>query len=89
MLTYLKERIREVLTGSSEAITIRIYGQDLVQLQETADEVNEILGSIPGVTEKHVESQKDIPQVSVEVDLAGGRSATASSPATSAGPRPG
>ena len=27
--TYLKERIREVLTGSSEAITIRIYGQDL------------------------------------------------------------
>ena len=70
VLTYLKERIREVLTGSSEAITIRIYGQDLPQLQETADEVNEILGSVPGVTENHVESLKDIPQVSVVVDLA-------------------
>ena len=70
VLTYLKERIREVLTGSSEAITIRIYGQDLHQLQETADEVDDILGSIPGVTENHVESLKDIPQVSVEVDLA-------------------
>ncbi len=69
VLTYLKERIREVLTGSSEAITIRIYGQDLAQLQETADEVNEILGSVPGVTENHVESLKDIPQVSVVVDL--------------------
>ena len=69
VLTYLKERIREVLTGSSEAITIRIYGQDLHQLQETADEVNEILGGIPGVIENHVESLKDIPQVSVEVDL--------------------
>ena len=69
VLTYLKERIREVLTGSSEAITIRIYGKDLVQLQETADEINGIVGSIPGVTEKHVESLKDIPQVSVEVDL--------------------
>jgi CzcA family heavy metal efflux pump len=69
VLTYLKERIREVLTGSSEAITIRIYGQDLHQLQETADEVNEILGAIPGVVENHVESLKDIPQVSVEVDL--------------------
>ena len=69
VLTYLKERIREVLTGSSEAITIRIYGQDLAQLQETADEVNEILESVPGVTENHVESLKDIPQVSVEVDL--------------------
>jgi CzcA family heavy metal efflux pump len=69
VLTYLKERIREVLTGSSEAITIRIYGQDLAQLQETADEVNDILGGIPGVVENHVESLKDIPQVSVEVDL--------------------
>jgi CzcA family heavy metal efflux pump len=69
VLTYLKERIREVLTGSSEAITIRIYGQDLAQLQETADEVNEIVASVPGVTENHVESLKDIPQVSVVVDL--------------------
>jgi CzcA family heavy metal efflux pump len=69
VLTYLKERIREVLTGSSEAITIRIYGQDLAKLQETADEVNNILGGIPGVTENHVESLKDIPQVSVEVKL--------------------
>jgi CzcA family heavy metal efflux pump len=70
VLTYLKERIREVLTGSSEAITIRIYGQDLVQLQETADEINDVIGSVPGVIENHVESLKDIPQVSVEVDLA-------------------
>jgi Cu/Ag efflux pump CusA len=69
VLTYLKERIREVLTGSSEAITIRIFGQDLAQLQETANEVNEIVGSVPGVIENHVESLKDIPQVSVVVDL--------------------
>ena len=27
--TYLKERIREVLTGTHEAITVRIYGRDL------------------------------------------------------------
>ena len=70
VLTYLKERIREVLTGSSEAITIRIYGQDLTVLQETANEINDILGVVPGVTENHVESLKDIPQVSVTVDLA-------------------
>ena len=32
--TYLKERIREVLTGSSDAIVIRIYGDDLGTLRE-------------------------------------------------------
>ncbi|NNC74953.1 MAG: efflux RND transporter permease subunit [Acidimicrobiia bacterium] len=68
--TYLKERIREVLTGSSEPITIRVFGSDLELLRERAGEVNEILGSIPGTKENHVEFQLDIPQVRVTVDLA-------------------
>ena len=71
--TYLKERIREVLTGSSEAITVRIFGPDLELLREKGEEVNDILGSIPGVTENHVEFQEEIPQVQVEVDLAAAR----------------
>ncbi len=32
--------------------------------------MNELLGSIPGVKENHVEFQEDIPQIQVEVDLA-------------------
>ncbi|HXF71422.1 MAG TPA: efflux RND transporter permease subunit [Actinomycetota bacterium] len=67
--TYLKERIREVLTGTSEAITVRIFGPDLGLLREKAEEVNEILGSIPGVIDNHVEFQEEIPQIQVEVDL--------------------
>jgi CzcA family heavy metal efflux pump len=67
--TYLKERIREVLTGTSDAITVRIAGQDLELLREKATEVNEILGNIEGVTENHVEFQDTIPQISVEVKL--------------------
>ena len=71
VLTYLKERIREVLTGSSEAITIRIYGQDLAAAPgRRPTRSTRSSASIPGVTENHVESQKDIPQVSVVVDLA-------------------
>ena len=69
VLTYLKERIREVLTGSSDAITVRISGQDLDLLREKATEVNELLGNIPGVIENHVEFQDSVPQVKVEVDL--------------------
>jgi CzcA family heavy metal efflux pump len=69
VLTYLKERIREVLTGSSEAITVRIFGPDLQTLRTQASEVNEVLEELPGVKENHVEFQEDIPQVQVEVDL--------------------
>jgi len=67
--TYLKERIREVLTGSSEPITIRVFGQDLDQLRATAEEVNDVVGAVPGVTENSVSFQDNIPQLKVEVDL--------------------
>jgi CzcA family heavy metal efflux pump len=67
--TYLKERIREVLTGSSDAIVIRIFGEDLAVLQEKAHEIEEILGGIPGVVDPFVDTVEDIPQIQIEVDL--------------------
>jgi CzcA family heavy metal efflux pump len=70
VLTYLKERIREVLTGTSEPITIRIFGQNLDLLREKAEEVDRILGEIPGIGEHYVDFQDNIPQLKVEVDLA-------------------
>jgi len=67
--TYLKERIREVLTGSPTAITIRIFGDDLAQLRDKADEVKHTLEDIPGLVDLKVESLKAIPQIDVKVDL--------------------
>ncbi len=70
VLTYLKERIREVLTGSSDAIVIRIYGEDLETLRAKADEVEVLLGDIDGIIDEHAELQVEIPQIEIEVDLA-------------------
>ncbi|MBA3430046.1 MAG: efflux RND transporter permease subunit, partial [Actinobacteria bacterium] len=70
VLTYLKERIREVLTGTSEAIVVRIYGDELPVLREKADEVVEIFGKIDGVIEEKAELEVDIPQLEINVDLA-------------------
>jgi CzcA family heavy metal efflux pump len=68
--TYLKERIREVLTGSSHPIVIRIYGQDLEILRAKAAEVEQELMEVEGLTDLHVELLTDIPQLEVELDLA-------------------
>ncbi len=68
--TYLKERIREVLTGSSHPVVVRIYGQELDVLRAKAKEVEAMLVSIEGLTDVHVELLVDIPQVEIEVDLA-------------------
>jgi Cu/Ag efflux pump CusA len=68
--TYLKERIREVLTGSSDAIVIRIYGEDLATLKELAEEIEEKLDGIDGIVDLHTEQLTNIPQIQVQVDLA-------------------
>ena len=67
--TYLKERIREVLTGTSDAIVVRIYGRDLKVLEQKATEVKEALSKIPGIIDLHQAFQEDIPQIDVKVDL--------------------
>ncbi len=67
--TYLKERIREVLSGSGDAIVVRLYGDDLPTLYTKAAEIKQILGGIDGVIEEHVSLQTDVPQVDVQVKL--------------------
>ena len=68
--TYLKERIREVLTGSSDTIVVRIFGPDLDVLRDKAEEVEAALAKVGGIIDLHRELQVEVPQVEVEVDLA-------------------
>jgi CzcA family heavy metal efflux pump len=67
--TYLKERIREVLTGSSDAVVVRVFGDDLHVLADKAGEVQELMEGIDGLVEAKVELHEDVPQVEVQVDL--------------------
>ena len=67
--TYLKERMREVLTGSGEAIIVRIFGDDLEVLRAKAEEVRAAMSTIPGIVDLKKELIVDVPHVQVTVDL--------------------
>ena len=68
--TYLKERIREVLTGSSDTVVVRLYGPELEVLRSKSDDILAALEGIEGIVDLKKEAHVDIPQVDVEVDLA-------------------
>ena len=68
--TYLKERIREVLTGASQAVVVRISGDDLEVLRETADRVQAELSGVEGLVDLHTELQEDVAHVEVTTKLA-------------------
>ncbi len=71
--TYLRERIKEVLTGTSESIVVRIYGPDLQVLRDTAAEVEEAVGDVDGVIDVHASHQTDLAHIEVEPDIEAAR----------------
>jgi CzcA family heavy metal efflux pump len=71
--TYLRERIKETLTGTSEAIVVRIFGPDLDVLRSKSDEISKKMQNIPGLIDAHADLLEDVPHVEVEVDLAAAR----------------
>ncbi|AKU97749.1 Cobalt-zinc-cadmium resistance protein CzcA [Labilithrix luteola] len=66
--TYLQERMKEVLTGTSGSIVVRIYGSDLSTLRERAEAVGKALAPIPGVANLEVEPQVLVPQIEIGLD---------------------
>jgi CzcA family heavy metal efflux pump len=67
LLTYLKERIKEVLTGAGASIVVRIYGPDLDGLRAKAAEVSRAISGIQGVANLKVEQQVSVPQIEVRL----------------------
>ena len=67
LLTYLRERIKEVLTGASASIVIRIYGDDMGKLREHAQRVRDAVSGIAGVSDLKIEQQVLVPQLDVRL----------------------
>ncbi len=69
LLTYLTERIKEVLTGTSASIVVRIFGPDLDQLRATAAQIESVIKPIEGVTTLKVEPQVLVPQIAIDMKV--------------------
>ena len=68
LLTYLRERIKEVLTGASATIVVRVYGPDLEGLSAQAQIVRGVMANVEGVADLTVQAQVLVPKVEVRLD---------------------
>ena len=71
--TYLRERVKEVLSGASEAVVVRVFGPDVDVLTQKAEEIAAHMAAIDGFVDPNVEQIEQIPQIHVEVDIAAAR----------------
>jgi CzcA family heavy metal efflux pump len=65
VLTYLRERIKEVLTGASATVVVRIFGPELAGLRAQAATVRDAIHDVPGIADLKVETQVLVPQLEV------------------------
>jgi CzcA family heavy metal efflux pump len=63
LLTYLRERVKEVLSGAGASLVVRIYGPELEGLRAHARSVAEAMRRVEGVADLQIESQVSVPQV--------------------------
>ena len=62
---FLRERMDEVLTGTTADIVIRLVGPDLTVLRSQAGRISEAIQGIEGVADRRTEQQVDVPQIEV------------------------
>ena len=67
VLTFLRERIKEVLTGTSATVVVRLYGPDQAELRSKAKEVEAAMANVAGVVNLKVEPQVLVAQVEVRL----------------------
>jgi Cu/Ag efflux pump CusA len=71
VLTYTQVRLREELSGTSESLVVRVYGEDINVIRKKAEEISQILGRINGVVGSAVQVHyfNEAPTVEIEVDI--------------------
>jgi CzcA family heavy metal efflux pump len=65
--TYLRERVKEVLSGANESIVVRTFGPDIRVLEKKAQEIVKRMSTVDGVIDAQVEQIEQIPQIQIEV----------------------
>lgn len=74
VMTFLKERTSEAVTGDDDEIVVRVYGQDLTILRDMARAVQKSVASVSGIVDTRIEEQAEEASLEIKPDLARVRS---------------
>jgi cobalt-zinc-cadmium resistance protein CzcA len=67
---YLQDNVAEAVSGVKGENSIKLFGNDLQALSDTANKIKAVLASVPGVTDLAVFTSLGQPTVQIDVDRA-------------------
>jgi CzcA family heavy metal efflux pump len=65
VMTFLTERIRELLAGSPAAVAVKVYGESFDDIERAAGQVARVMNGIDGHANVYAEAQSGVPEVVV------------------------
>jgi CzcA family heavy metal efflux pump len=65
--TFLTERVEETVSGFTAAVVVRVFGDDLDVLDTKAQNVAQILNTVPGATDVQVQSPPGTPELTIRI----------------------
>jgi len=69
VMTYLQAKVREELSGTSESLVVRVYGENPNLVRSKAEEVRAVLADIDGIVGAQVQVPRQEPTLEIEVDV--------------------
>jgi CzcA family heavy metal efflux pump len=69
VLTNLQAKVRDELSGTGEALVVRVYGEDMNIIRKKAEEVQNVLAKVDGVVEPKVQYPEKMPTLEIEIDI--------------------
>jgi CzcA family heavy metal efflux pump len=68
VLSYLKERMEEVMSGATAQVAVKIFGPDLAILRVLGQPAADAMSTTPNVVDVYMEPQVEIPEVTLHFD---------------------
>ncbi|WP_313912788.1 CusA/CzcA family heavy metal efflux RND transporter [Tahibacter sp.] len=64
----IQMRVEELISGVRATLALKLYGEDLGELDRQSQQIKAVLSSVPGVADLSVEANAGKPQIRVSVD---------------------
>jgi cobalt-zinc-cadmium resistance protein CzcA len=67
---YIEDNVEEAASGVKRENSVKLYGNDLEQLEATAKKIEDVMATVPGITDLSIFNSLGQPTVKIDIDRA-------------------